>query len=95
MKPKPFWPLNHFTTPVAISVSPSGYQSIHAPRVGGEIKISERVVGSSGAEVDYRGWIAGEPKRFSMGVSFHEFPQATREFWEKCRIRGDIALIYL
>jgi hypothetical protein len=57
--------------------------------------MSERVEGGSGAEVDYRGWIAGEPKRFSMPAEFHEFPQAARQFWRKCRIRGDMALIYL
>src|SRR5512140_2823334 len=80
MKPKPFWPLNHFTTPVAIIVSPSGDLSIHAPTRGGEIKISERVEGGSGSRFGNRGWRAGEPKRYSMTPPCHDLVQDARQF---------------
>src|SRR4051812_218909 len=95
MKPKPFWPLNHFTTPVAISVSPSGSLSIHAPTMGGEIKFSERVEGGSGARFGNRGWRAGEPKRYSMPASCHELAQHASPAYGVLSKRQDSALFYL
>src|SRR5579862_1364539 len=95
MKPKPFWPLNHFTTPVAISVSPSGSLSIHAPTMGGMIKFSERVEGGSGSRFENRGWRAGEPKRYSMPPSSHDLGQGAREFADAGLNGGDSALFYL
>src|SRR5690349_18557192 len=50
MKPKPFWPLNHFTVPVAIFVVPFR-TSVLTPKIGGEIKFSERVGVDAQAEI--------------------------------------------
>jgi hypothetical protein len=57
--------------------------------------MSERVEGGSGAEVDYRGWIAGEPKRFSMQTSFHELRQVARRNSPHLLKLADSKLFYI
>jgi len=61
----------------------------------GTIKISERVEGSSGARLVCRGWIAGEPKRFSIHRSFHELREEARKNSPDLLKLADTALFYI
>jgi hypothetical protein len=63
--------------------------------MGDEIKISERVEGSSGSRLVCRGGIAGEPKRFSMHASFHELREGARKNCPDLLKLADSALFYI
>jgi hypothetical protein len=63
--------------------------------MGDEIKISERVEGSSGSRLMCRGWRAGEPKRFSIRTSFHELREGARKNWPDLLKLADSALFYI
>src|SRR5215216_859292 len=56
MKPKPFWPLNHFTTPVAILLSPKARIAPIARTTSVQAQIqSQRCLGEGGLGRDQQG----------------------------------------
>jgi hypothetical protein len=63
--------------------------------MGDAIKISERVEGSSAACSDEEEWIAGEPKRFSIGAMSHEIRKQASENIPNSPMGRDGALFYL